>query len=210
MQEFGIPPLKLQQAMQLVSMYIRYSVTHTHLPAAHLYHLRRALICALSQPQNSVESPIKEACHELRLPETYLDHPPYPPQCEPKSEIKASPTPLGSNPRSTTYGTSSSAPQSQHMLALSTTQTFPSVQLQGLPGGCPDVFCGEGGSPNNSGDKLPVPPDTGGSLAVAKLPAPPDTLAFHSAERPICECSTVAKWCARSVEGGCRFMLAYG
>jgi len=61
-----------------------------------------------------------------------------------------------------------------------------------------------------SGDKLPVPPDTGGSLAVDKLPAPPDTLAFHSAERPICECSTVAKWCARSVEGGCRFMLTYG
>jgi hypothetical protein len=47
MQEFGIRPLKLQQAMQLVSMHFRYSVTHTHLPAAHLYHLRRSRMCAL-------------------------------------------------------------------------------------------------------------------------------------------------------------------
>jgi hypothetical protein len=71
MQEFGILPLKLQQATQLVSMHFRYSVTYTHLPAAHLYHLRRGRMCALSHPQNSVESRIKEACNELRLTDTY-------------------------------------------------------------------------------------------------------------------------------------------
>jgi hypothetical protein len=209
MQEFGIPPLKLQQAMQLVSMYFRYSVTHTHLPTAHRYHLRRALMCALSQPQNSIESRIKEACNELRLPETYPDHPPYPPQCsEPKSEIKASPTPLGSNPRSTTYGTSSSAPQSQHMLVRSTAQTFPSVQRQGLPQGLSRCLCGEGGSPKACHEVGAVTYSAAGD----KLPLPPDTLAFHSAEKLICECILIGgyvKWCARSVEGGCRFLLAY-
>jgi hypothetical protein len=91
MQEFGIYPFKLQQAMQLVSMHFRYFVTHTNLPAAHLYHLRRARMCALSHLQNSIESRMKEACNELRLPDTY----PGPP-----------PTPLGSNPRSTTDVTS--------------------------------------------------------------------------------------------------------
>jgi hypothetical protein len=80
--EIVIPPLKLQQAMQLVSMHFRYSVPHTHIPAAHLYHLRRARMCALSHPQNSTESRIKEACNELRLPDTYPGPPPIPPSVQ--------------------------------------------------------------------------------------------------------------------------------
>jgi hypothetical protein len=130
MQEFGIAPLKLQQAMQLVSMHFRYSVTHTNLPAAHLYHLRRARMCALSHLPNSIESRIKEACNELRLPDTSPGPPQYPLQCNaPKNKTKASPTPLGSNSRSTTDGTSFLAPQSQHTLAKSTTPTYPSPRV---------------------------------------------------------------------------------
>jgi hypothetical protein len=73
---------KLQQAMQLASMHFRYSVTRTHLPAAHLYHLRRARMCALSHLQNSIESRIKEACNELRLSDTYPGPPPIPPSVQ--------------------------------------------------------------------------------------------------------------------------------
>ena len=71
MQEFGIPPLKLQQAMQLAALHFRYSVTHTHLPAAHLYHLRRGKIASNTHPRNSIESRIHDACTELRLKDTY-------------------------------------------------------------------------------------------------------------------------------------------
>ena len=78
MQEFGIPPLKLQQAMQLADLHFRYSVTHTHLPSAHLYHLRRAKIAANTHPKNSIESRIQDACIELRLRDTYPGPPSVP------------------------------------------------------------------------------------------------------------------------------------
>jgi hypothetical protein len=59
-----------------------------------------------------------------------LDPPPFPPQCiEPINETTASLTLPDSNPRSTTDGTSSSALQSQHMLAQLITQTYPSPQV---------------------------------------------------------------------------------
>jgi hypothetical protein len=131
MQAFGISPLKLQQAPQHVSVHFRYSVTHTHLPAAHLYHLRRARMCDLSHPQNSIESRIKEASATNSDSQILtLDPPPFPPQCsEHINETTASLTLLGSNPRSTTDGTSSSALQSQHMLVQLITQTYSSPHV---------------------------------------------------------------------------------
>jgi len=78
MQEFGIPPLKLQQATQLAALHFRYSVTHKHLPAAHLYHLRRQKIASNTHPRNSIESRIQEACLELRLKNTYPGPPSIP------------------------------------------------------------------------------------------------------------------------------------
>ena len=208
MQEFGIPPLKLQQAMQLVSMYIRYSVTHTHLPAAHLYHLRRALMCALSQPQNSVESPIKEACHELRLPETYLDHPPYPPQCEPKSEIKASPTPLGSNPRSTTYDTSSSAPQSQHMLARST-RPSPQSSCKGFLEAVPMSSAAKEEVQTTQATSclcLPIQEEVSQSTSCLRLPI----LSLSILRRDLFVSAALLLSGVRGAWRGGRFMLAYG
>jgi hypothetical protein len=113
--------------MQLASMHFRYSLTHTHLPADHLHHLRRARMCALSHPQNSIEYRIIEACNELRLTDTYPGPPPSLLQySEPIKEINASPTPTGLNQKSTTDGTSSLAPPSRHILTQLITQTHPS------------------------------------------------------------------------------------
>ena len=38
--ELGIPPLILQQALQLVALHFRYTVLHTNTIAAKLYNLR--------------------------------------------------------------------------------------------------------------------------------------------------------------------------
>ena len=53
----------------------------TNLPAAHLYHRRRARMCAFSHP-HSIESRIEEACNELRLTNTYPGPPAIPPSVQ--------------------------------------------------------------------------------------------------------------------------------
>jgi len=39
--EFGVPHLRLQQACQLISLHYKYTISHTHLVAAHLYRIYR-------------------------------------------------------------------------------------------------------------------------------------------------------------------------
>jgi len=52
--ELGIPPLILQQALQLVALHFRYTVFHTNTITAKLYNLRCQFRCSNSNPQRRV------------------------------------------------------------------------------------------------------------------------------------------------------------
>jgi len=49
--ELGIPPLILQQMLQLVALHFRYTVLHTNTIAAKLYNLRCKFCCSNAHPQ---------------------------------------------------------------------------------------------------------------------------------------------------------------
>jgi hypothetical protein len=78
MVELGIPPLKLQQAAQLVGIHFRYTVTHTHLIAAKLYTLRGSKRCSNRHPPASMENRIAAAHQLLHLSHQYPGPPPLP------------------------------------------------------------------------------------------------------------------------------------
>ena len=42
--EFGVPPLRLQKACQLISLHYRYTISHAHLVATHLYRIYRQFL----------------------------------------------------------------------------------------------------------------------------------------------------------------------
>ena len=54
--ELGIPPLILQQALQLVALHFRYTVLHTNTIAAKLYNLRCKFRCSNAHPQHTIEN----------------------------------------------------------------------------------------------------------------------------------------------------------
>jgi len=54
--ELGIPPLILQQALQLVAHYFRSTVLHTNTITAKLYNLRCQFRCSNSHPQHTIET----------------------------------------------------------------------------------------------------------------------------------------------------------
>ena len=76
--EFAIPPLRLQQAAQLIGIHFRYTITHTHLVSAHLYSLRRAKMCSSRHSPQSMENRIVAAHTLLRLSQQYPGPPPIP------------------------------------------------------------------------------------------------------------------------------------
>jgi len=55
--ELGIPPLILQQALQLVALHFRYTVLHTNTIAAKL-KLRCKFCCSNAHPQHTIENRI--------------------------------------------------------------------------------------------------------------------------------------------------------
>jgi len=61
--ELGIPPLILQQALQLVALHFRYTVLHTNTIASKLYNLRCKFCCSNAHPQHTIENRIAKAFH---------------------------------------------------------------------------------------------------------------------------------------------------
>ena len=59
--ELDIPPLILQQALQLVAFHFRYTVLHTNAIAAKLYNLRCKFRCSNAHPQHTIEKRIVKA-----------------------------------------------------------------------------------------------------------------------------------------------------
>jgi len=52
--ELGIPPLILQQALQLVGLHFRYTVLHTNTIASKIYNLRFKFRCSNAHPQHTI------------------------------------------------------------------------------------------------------------------------------------------------------------
>jgi len=76
--ELGIPPLILQQALQLVALHFRYTVLHTNTIAAKLYNLRCKFRCSNSNPQHTIENRIAKAHSTLMISSTYPGTPSMP------------------------------------------------------------------------------------------------------------------------------------
>jgi hypothetical protein len=76
--ELGIPPLALQQALQLVALHFRYTVLHTSTIAAKLYTLRCQFRCSNKHPPQSLENRIAKAHSTLMISSSYPGPPPMP------------------------------------------------------------------------------------------------------------------------------------
>ena len=76
--EFGIPPLILQQALQVVALHFRYTVLHTKTIAAKLYNLRCQFRCSNSHPQHTIENRTAKAHSTLMISSTYPGPPSMP------------------------------------------------------------------------------------------------------------------------------------
>jgi len=90
--ELGIPPLILQQALQLVALHFRYTVLHTNTIAAKLYNLRCKFRCSNAHPQHTVENRMAKAHSTLMISSTYPG-PPFMPRsvtlAKPKNKGKS-------------------------------------------------------------------------------------------------------------------------
>ena len=94
MLELGVPPLALQQAAQLMALHFRFTVTHTHTIAAHLYTLRCARRPSNAHLPQSIENRIEKAHRTLQLHSSsgYPRPPPIPPtvaQAKPANKGKS-------------------------------------------------------------------------------------------------------------------------
>jgi len=76
--ELGIPPLILQQALQLVALHFRYTVLHTNTIAAKLYNLRCKFCCSSAHSQHTIENRIAKAHSTLMISSTYPGPPSMP------------------------------------------------------------------------------------------------------------------------------------
>jgi len=76
--EIGIPPLILQQTLQLVVLHFRYTVLHTNTIAAKLYNLRCKFCCSNAHPQHTIENRIANAHSSLMISSTYPGPPSMP------------------------------------------------------------------------------------------------------------------------------------
>jgi len=76
--ELGIAPLILQQALQLVALYFRYTVLHTDTIAAKLYNLRCKFRYSNAHPQHTTENKIAKAHSTLMISSTYPGPPSMP------------------------------------------------------------------------------------------------------------------------------------
>ena len=76
--ELGIPPLILQQALQLVALHFRYTVLHTNTIASKLYNLRCKFRCSNAHPQHTIENRIAKAHSTLMISSTYPGPPSMP------------------------------------------------------------------------------------------------------------------------------------
>jgi len=90
--ELGIPPLILQQALQLVALHFRYTVLHTNTIAAKLYNLRCKFCCSNAHPQHTIDNRIAKAHSTLMISNTYPG-PPFMPRsvtlAKPKNKRKS-------------------------------------------------------------------------------------------------------------------------
>jgi len=68
--EVGIPPLILQQALQLSALHFGNAVLHTNTIAAKLYNLRCKFGCSNAHPQNTIENRIAKAYSTLMISST--------------------------------------------------------------------------------------------------------------------------------------------
>ena len=89
--EFGVTPLRRQQACQLISLHYRYTISHTHVIAAHLYRIRRQFLLSSSHPHQSIETRTADA-HTLFSLKGMCINPHKPPQVaqtKPRNRNKA-------------------------------------------------------------------------------------------------------------------------
>jgi len=71
--EFGVPPLRLQQACQLISLHYRYAISHTHLIAAHLCRIHRQFLLSIHHPHQSIETRTADAHTLFSLKGMYIN-----------------------------------------------------------------------------------------------------------------------------------------
>ena len=76
--KLGIPPLILQQALQLAALHFRYTVLHTNTIAAKICNLRCQFRCSNSHPQHTIENRIAKARSTLMIYSTYPGPPSMP------------------------------------------------------------------------------------------------------------------------------------
>jgi len=96
--ELHIPPLILQQALQLVTLHFRYTVLHTNTIVAKLHNLRCKFRCSNAQPQHTLKTELLRYIPHSWFPAPTLVLPPYLAQSHWKdSRIKESPTPHSFN-----------------------------------------------------------------------------------------------------------------
>jgi len=78
MVELDLPPLILQQALQLLTLHFRYTVLHTNTIASKLYNLRCKFRCSNAHPQHTIENRIAKAHSTLMISSTYPGPPSMP------------------------------------------------------------------------------------------------------------------------------------
>jgi len=95
--KFGILSLRLQQACQLISLHYRYTISHTHLIAAHLYRIRRQFRLSNCHPRQSLDIQTEGAHTLLPIKGMYTN--PYTPSqvAQAKARNTVSHLPISSN-----------------------------------------------------------------------------------------------------------------
>jgi len=89
--EFGVPPLHLQQACQLISLHYRYTISHAHLIAAHFYRIRCQFLLSNRHPHQCIETRTADAHTLFSLKGMYIDPhtPPQVAQAKPRNRNEA-------------------------------------------------------------------------------------------------------------------------
>jgi len=103
--EFGMLPLHLQQACQFISLHYRYTISHTHLIAAHLYRILRQFRLSNCHPRQSIEIRMEDAYNFLAIKGMYTN--PYTPSQVAQAKVRnenASHLPISSNLLPAQYG----------------------------------------------------------------------------------------------------------
>jgi len=112
--EFWVPPLCLQQACQLISLHYRYTISHAHLIAAHLYRIRLQFLLSNHHPHQSIETRTADTHSLFSLKGMYINPhtPPQVAQAKPRNRNRHSQ--ISSNLSQAQFGTKTSTATTPH------------------------------------------------------------------------------------------------